>query len=531
MRRPMPRNSMKTTRAVLLALTAAGMSVGLSSCNKHVFEVVPRDCTTEIRSETPIDVDVPADILIVVDSSGSMCEEQANLVNNFFDPNCPIDVNNVQPEYKNPDDALVEQLSADCGFIQLLAAYDNDWRLGVITTDVGQCDNRFGLAASDNPVVNCAGEAFPDWGRRPQRGCLQPFDVTDRANSRMLQRGDANVGEKFTDILNNVRTFGSAFERGLDAMEVFLSPTADRAPGCEGDRDAFLREDAKLVVIFLTDEEDCSHADGAGGFPDENVGESCSNATETFNSVRNPPQYTSDCYDRLDELQPTTRYSNFLKNIKNDENQVSVAVIAGALENANGEMVAGGCRTANDGRPEGGCFESGGNSNQVAPTWADAAPNNGAVCAPDHPRGQACCQADSGGRYVQFAREMGPNRFLNDSICFDSFRNTMLDIAKFIAAPNQVRLGKKPASSNAIVVEITRQGETEPTQITRIPDGASTEGLSGWQYDGEFTITFHGDARPQPGDTINVNALAEREGEQAYCASAADPPTEESAGE
>ncbi len=492
-------------RLALIALTAAGASVGLGSCNKHVFEVVPRDCTTEIRSETPIDVDVPADILIVVDNSGSMCEEQANLVENFFDPDCPIDVNNVQAEYKNPDDELVRQLASECGFVQLLAAYDNDWRLGVITTDVGQCDDRYDIAETPG-YGGCSGEVETGWGRRPQRGCLQPFDHSDRANSRVLQRGDQDVGEKFANILDNVQTFGSAYERGLDAMQIFLDPNSSRAPGCGSDLDTFLRDEAKLVVIFLTDEDDCSHVDGQFGLRDENEDESCDNTVESFkDQALYSPAF---CYDRLGELAPTTRYSSFLKNYKDDENQVSVAVIAGALPNENGELVAGGCTVAGDGTPVGGCFESGGNSNQTG--------TNG-LCSPD--RDYQCCTADPGTRYIQFARELGPNRFLNDSICFESFRNTMLDIAKFIAAPNQVRLGKKPANSAAIIVEITRQGDSEPTQMLRIPDGEDTEGKSGWQYDGDLTITFYGDARPQPGDTINVNALANRDGEQAYCGS------------
>lgn len=504
-------------RLALVALTAAGASVGLSSCNKHVFEVVPRDCTTEIRSETPIDVDVPADILIVVDNSGSMCEEQANLVENFFDSDCPIDVNNVQPEYKNPDDELVQQLATQCGFVQLLAAYDNDWRLGVITTDVGQCDDRYNIAETAG-LGGCSGDVETGWGRRPQRGCLQPFDHNDRAGSRILQRGDQDVGENFAKILNGIQTFGSAYERGLDAMEVFLNPNSSRAPGCENDLDAFLRDEAKLVVIFLTDEDDCSHVDGQFALEDENADESCERNVEDF---KDPQVYSpSFCYDRLGDLAPTTRYSSFLKNYKGDENQVSVAVIAGALPNEDGELVAGGCRVASDGTPQGGCFQSGGNSNQTG---------SGGLCSPE--QDYQCCTADPGSRYIQFARELGPNRFLNDSICFESFRNTMLDIAKFIAAPNQVRLGKKPANAAAIVVEITRQGETEPTQMLRIPDEADPSGQSGWQYDGDLTITFYGDARPKPGDTINVNALANRDGEQAYCGSSPDDSAEETSEE
>ncbi|MFZ9886069.1 MAG: hypothetical protein ACO3JL_01100 [Myxococcota bacterium] len=498
-------HSPRSLTRVAVALAGAAL-LPLSSCNKHVFEVVPRDCTAELKNDTPIALDVPADILIVVDNSGSMCEEQKNLVDNFFDPDCPIDVNDVQPEYRNPSDALVAELADRCGFVQLLAAYDNDWRLGVITTDVGPCDDRYNIA--EDPALkdfSCSKEVQPGWGRRPQRGCLQPFDIADRANSRVLERGDEDVGQKFANILANVKTFGSAYERGLDAMEVFLDKDSTRAPGCADDLDAFLRPDAKLVVIFLTDEDDCSHADGQFGLDDENAGESCDNETEV------PPQTSTElCYSKLDELTPTKRYSDFLRSYKGDVEKVSVAVISGALVDDNGELSAAGCTISPQGTPLGGCFESRGNSNKTG---------QGQVC---DPATTTCCTADPGSRYIQFARELGPNRYLNDSICFASFRNTMLDIAKFIAAPNQVRLAERPASPGAIVVEIVRQGESKPEQIRRIPDDEDTTGQSGWQYDGDVTITFYGTSVPRPGDKITVNALARPSEEQVYCTSPAD---------
>lgn len=491
-------------RLALLALPAAFASVALSSCNKHVFEVVPRDCTAQQDIDKPIPVDTPADILIVVDNSGSMCEEQANLVENFFDENCPItDLNNIPEQYRNPDPAMVQELAKNCGFVQLLAAYDNDWRLGVITTDVGQCDNRFGFASLSDPIANCSGTPMPDWGRRPQRGCLQP----DNGGTKVLKRGDQDVGRRFREILNNVRTFGSAWERGLDAMQVFLSPNSDRAPGCENDLDLFLRPEAKLVVIFLTDEDDCSHADGAFGLLDENDGESCSNATEVFHVQRTPVLKPEECYEKWDQLAPTSRYSQFLKSYKGDPKLVSVAVIAGGLfDEDSGAVIAGGCTVSNDGVPQGGCFESGGNSHQTAP---------GYMCDPDQ---TTCCTADPGTRYFQFARELGASQFLNDSICFDSFRNTMINIAAFIAADDFVQLAERPASPGAIVVEITRAGENEPTPIPRIPDGEDPSGRDGWQYDSEnLRVVFYGDAKPKPGDTIQVDALANRGEEQSGC--------------
>jgi hypothetical protein len=486
----------------LLALTLIGVFVlsPFAGCNRHVFDVVPRDCTQEEQLIKPLEANKPADILVVIDNSGSMCEEQANLIENFFDPDCPIDVNNVQPEYLNPDPDTVQQLAASCGFIQLLAAYDNDWRLGVITSDVGQCDNRYGLAENGGDF-NCSdprtGEnEFPNWGRRPQRGCLQPFDLGAAADTKVLQRGDADVGTKFASILENTRTFGSAFERGLDAMEVFLDPDASRAPGCGDDLGKFVRPEAKLVVIFVSDEDDCSHADGEYGFPNESADESCDNATEG-----QPEVAPSACYDSQDQLSPVNRYTNFLRNYKGPGGQVAVAVIAGALKDDQGAASPAGCIIGGDGTPQGGCFESGGNSNLTFPGFpCDPAALN-----------EPCCQADPGSRYFQLADQLGGAQSRTDSICFSSFRGTMLDIAAFIAAVNQVQLDERPASPGAIIVQVTKAGETEPTNIPRIADGDNPSGQDGWQYDGDSTITFYGNAIPQPGDEIFVAARSARE--------------------
>lgn len=504
MRRLTGRLSLGVLGATVLAAGGLSAVLALPACNKHVFEIVPRDCDKTLVKEEELEIDVPADILIVIDNSGSMCEEQANLVENFFDEDCPIDVNNVQDEYLNPDDTMLADLSSRCGFVQLLAAYDNDWRLGVITTDVGQCDNRFGVAGSP---ATCTGEPEENWSRRPQRGCLQPTHALGNSDfPRVLQRGDRDVGNKFANILTNIQTFGSAFERGLDAVEIFLDPDSDRAPGCENDLDTFLRDDAKLVVIFLTDEDDCSHADGAYGLPDENAGESCDNEVEGV-----PEGRPADCYNKYADLAPVSRYADFLAKVKGDAKQVSVAVIAGAKGGGNSFEPAGCIPDAQTGQPNGNCWPSGGNSNATV---------GQGVCNPENLAAEGidvpCCTADPGTRYFQLAQEFG-GESLEDSICVDSFRDTMINIAQFIARVDQVKLPEVPDSPAAIFVQITRAGETEAETIERIPDGEDPTGKNGWQYDGDQTITFYGDTVPQPGDSIYAAARATRDDPGGFC--------------
>lgn len=504
------RTSKKTLLSVTCATTLVAGGLLLPGCNKRVFEVVPRDCTQEQQIVVPAKLDVPADILVVIDNSGSMCEEQQNLAQNFFDPNCPIDVNNVQPEYVNPNDETVAQLAPNCGFVQLLAAYENDWRIGVITTDVGPCDNRYGFAETQ-PALTCDGTTNPNWGRRPQRGCLQPYDVGNN-DAVLLQRGDNDVGTKFGNILANISTFGSPFERGLDAMRVFLSPNAQRAPGCEDHLDKFLRPDAKLVVIFVTDEDDCSHSDGAAGLPDENQGEACSNDVEEFYSLKDPDIAPDRCYTEQDNLTPVNEFASFLRAYKGAEpGQVSVAVIAGATRDGDEGVTVEGCVTGADGNPEGGCYESFGSSNLTG---------MGQKCNPtelaNNGINDECCKADPGTRYYQLADAFGTAASKVDSICYDSFRQTMLEIAQFIARTDFVPLAEPPSNPNAIIVEVTPAGSDEPQIVSRIPDGEDPTGQNGWQYDGGTRINFYGDAAPGPGDSISVAALVNRENEGDY---------------
>lgn len=500
----------KRLRTAFILLAA--MTVSLA-CNRHVFRVVPADCVKEQQVERALAADVPADILVVVDNSGSMCEEQDNLVNNFFDPRCPIDVSQPIPdEYINPTPDVVAQLAQNCGFIQILSLFEKDFRMGVITTDVGQCDNAFGLA--NVAAANCDGTAYPDWGRKPQRGCLQPTsDGQKIISNNDVDTGD--IGTKFRSVLENIRTFGSPFERGLDAVEIFLDPESERAPGCEGDLERFLRPEAKLIVIFLSDEEDCSHADGAYGFTDENLAEgpdglaasSCSVATEPYYNQRVPAATPEECYTASDKLAPVNRYVDFLRAQKGDD--VAVAVIAGAVE-ANANIEPAGCRISS-GSPSGMCTPSRGQSNATGPNGfcnAERLEEEGL-----HP----CCQADSGSRYFQFAREFGAGSYLENSICYDSFRSTMIDIASFIGREEFVRLAEIPADPDAIVVRVRRAGSEDTENLPRIPDGEEPDGQDGWQYDGNLEINFYGSAVPQPGDSVYVAALDNRGADGAAC--------------
>ncbi len=574
-------------RALALSIALAGFCGCNSYCNRRVFEQVEPSCDATIANDVDIPAEKASDILIVVDNSGSMQEEQDRMAAAFINDNpaqCPIGKNDLkdfarcktEPElpvclFVNPS---LELLAApgpaglsQCGFIQVLAAFENDFRIGVITTDVGLCDNRVseGQAAECRGSVPLGGGVFSDgtcvltgavcnpatnkcandWGFRAQRGCLQPngppgttLKVIARPDLDSPDAATNDIGQRFIDTLSNVRTFGSSIERGLDAMQIFLDPNSDRGPGCDGDLDAFLRDDAKLIVIFLTDEEDCSrledvgdcaadddgdggiecgacNVDGAGQCTEapacddpngceifdcpaggctngrtEFTGETCGEFASHFSA--NPAGL---CYDNVASLTPPDRYVAFLKSLKRDPSDVSVAVIAGGLLDADGGITPGGC-TFNDAAgqgqiPLGTCRLSQGNS-------------NGQACQASGD----CCFADPGTRYYDLATGMNG---LKDTICVDSFGQTMIKIAVFIADVTFVDLAEPPENPALVFVETAAAGSEDFTTVARINDTVCGDPpQNGWVLEDNGTrVRFCGDARPTPGEKIRVRAKGE----------------------
>jgi hypothetical protein len=161
----------------------------------------------------------PLDLLFVVDNSPSMQEEQQNLRTNFA--------------------ALMQTLQALPGGLP-------DLHVGVVTSDLGAGDQKL-------PNGGC-----PTLGG--DRGILQtkPECGLD-ANARFLSSFDNGTRNNFQGDLTktfscmaNVGTRGCGYEHQLQAARVGLyeSITIENA--------GFLRPDALLGIVIVTDEDDCS---------------------------------------------------------------------------------------------------------------------------------------------------------------------------------------------------------------------------------------------------------------------------------
>ena len=383
-------------RRISFVFLTGALAAPMGACTRdgsdHVDVVAP--------VELPIAQQGPLDILFVVDNSPSMLEEQASLRRTVFDERCPItNLQDIPEPYANPVGATLQELAQVCGLAQLLATFNADFHIGVITSDVGVCDERIPWAQDPDGLHTPT----------PQRGCLQGGLIT----------ASDDVAGRFEAAMQSVGTYGSGIERSMEAARIYLDPDSRRAPGCEDDLDGFLRQDAQLLVVFVTDEDDCSHDDGAWGFPNELADEPAACDAEFL-----PPPFvtSSQCQRQPELLTPVQVTIDAFRGLVDAgrTRDVFVGLVGGVREGDDGLVVPGGCRN-DDGAVSGDCFESGGQSNIAGP---------GAPCDPAI---ATCCTADASPRLVELARAVNDDSFLG-SACADDYRAALLPLFRGDAA-------------------------------------------------------------------------------------------------
>jgi hypothetical protein len=212
-----------------VALSVLGTALAVAGCD-HVPKDALRSCNAQVRV-------LPArtDILVVVDDSGSMAEEQEN---------------------------LRENLSA---FVSALAAspVPHDFQIGVTTTDVVDFDLSTTFPTDEGPYVGLPYTVPYPMGTLV---AVEPGALTDPAligdlvydpgtgfgGPRILPTGSPTlVGDFEANVLLGVR--GASKEEAFHAAELALT---DRI--ADGTNAGFLRDGARLGLVILTDEDDCS---------------------------------------------------------------------------------------------------------------------------------------------------------------------------------------------------------------------------------------------------------------------------------
>ncbi len=203
------------------------------------------------KLDLPGDMDLPEqetmgcnkiDFLFVIDSSGSMANNQANLIASF-------------PGFVT---AMMESVPVD------------DWHVMVIDTDaqwsgsdcatacmsLGSCPGVGEFPCDTPPPGVCdislgAGVVAP-WGEAASNQ-----DCGLVGGQRYIQKGEPDLLDAFSCVAR-VGVDGSDLERPMDAMVAALGAGQTEPGGCN---EGFVRDDAILVVTVITDEAD-AHSSG-----------------------------------------------------------------------------------------------------------------------------------------------------------------------------------------------------------------------------------------------------------------------------
>jgi hypothetical protein len=337
----MKTSSWSKWRLAGFAATAVALVFTLACIDRPMKRAVPRPTLGSIIS-VPQSAERDVDLLFVIDNSGSMAAEQAMLQTQFS--------------------ALMQQLYSLSGGLPNV-------HIGVTSTDLGT-----GMF----PITYCE-EAGGDNGRLLKNACAEPqgtstyiidveptsCDITKVDNGGVMTCSASNCAQANCDAIEpgtqlytdstgcprcrnytsgnlesvfscvaGLGTTGCGFEQQLESMYKAL----DNNPANTG----FLRENAFLGVVFITDEDDCSASnpqlfDNTQTLIDSPLGPLTSFRCFEFGITCKPTDSRTaqgprtECKPREDPgalLHPVSRYITFLQGLK-DPQMLVVAAIAG----------------------------------------------------------------------------------------------------------------------------------------------------------------------------------------------------------
>jgi hypothetical protein len=319
---------MRTTTLWLSATLVALQ--GCSAC-----DTVPSAALESCQASQVLPDKVQTDILFVVDDSGSMSDNQANLAASL--------------------DTFITALAA--------SPVQNEFRIAVTNTSI----EGFKTSATATPAQAytagpAAGVPYPDGavvaitqvgGVGVSGDFIYDAGTSTWGGNRILDAGTTSLQQDFrANVL--VGTRGSGREQPFRAARLALtSRLADANAG-------FLRPGARLAVFFLTDEDDCS------GDPSTAV----SSDTQCHSlAVKNDPTL----------MDSVTDFAGFLLGpIDGELRDVSVGAIAGfdpaTLQPSCGTCANRGCATA---------LEQADRFDQLLTALGDARMQVGSICVPD----------------------------------------------------------------------------------------------------------------------------------------------------
>lgn len=349
-----------TTSQRLLGPIVAAMAwlscdgcLGLQSPVDQPGSTLPKSC----QSPAPLIQPQRLDILFVIDNSGSMAEEQ---------------------------EAVAQELTGFIDTIKSAGGVRQDFHVGVITTSV-YLHGRNGVVTWFQPSTASAGRLRPVPDLLADGGYL-----LETSNERLLVGDDPGLLQKFSRLVHQ-GVAGSGQETPFEAVRLALLGEPSNIPLASGGNQGFVRDGARLLVVVLTDEDDCSEVvqPGTDWRPKVSVSDNLS---------------ISDCSDQANNLYPEGDYHRlFTTKLPNQDGSPRDLVWA-AIAPVSRQM----------------------------PRQAEPVVEGGQVRNIDCPTsGQA------GRRHLAMAKLFDPSLANLDSICRDSFRETLVRIAS-LASVSQI---------------------------------------------------------------------------------------------
>jgi hypothetical protein len=295
------------TSSSLLGLTAVGLLAGCP--DRTISEVNPQQGRVEYK-DIPVTVNRDIDILFVIDDSPSMLDKQTNLKNNFS--------------------KLVTVLSTIQGGLPNL-------HIGVVTSDMGSRgvdDTANGPDIGSVGAGGCSGVG--------KDGALQVFTapvmnapyLIDTGFLGQRMRNYTGALQDAFSAMASAGATGCGFEQTLSAMKRVFANSANAG---------FSRTQARLAIIVLTDEDDCSIAHSTmlgndtanlgiiNSFRCTRFGVTCDEGGTTSDEM-NATGTKNKCHanEQSPYMTDVGRYRTFLSTIKADPRDVFFGVIAGA---------------------------------------------------------------------------------------------------------------------------------------------------------------------------------------------------------
>ena len=276
-----------------LANVALGLTIvftGFAGCTEHHL-YIPEDGITEL------------DVLLVVDDSGGMRNEQALFVDALPGLLRGLSRGGVGPELRfRPISSI---------------------RVGVVSSDMG---------AGGHAVVACAeptrGEdgVLRHAGDSTRRGCEEDYP----AWANYEAGDDFDAFAHHVSCVASIEEYGCAYEQPLEAALKALTASdssTDFFPRDRGHADGanagFLRPGVAKLIIVLSDEDDCSPQDPASFFSDSDV-----------------VALNARCAQHPTAMQDVARYAEGLRDLAPDD-RLFFAVIAGVPMDHTGEVSEG----------------------------------------------------------------------------------------------------------------------------------------------------------------------------------------------